>query len=114
MSILTPQLNHMFGTLTRLGGYTTLGAHQEETVSGTAIELSEPRPIEATGLLIQTVDADIQFTIDGTDPTATPGFVLYQNQLPLYIPLLQNNVFTVVRDATTDASVRYQWVAVEG
>lgn len=116
MPVYTPDLGGSIGVLTSQGAYTVLSGQQEETVSDTALtelDLTVPRPERATGILAQAIDAGVMFTLDGTDPTVTPGFVMPEGLLPLYIPLNDENTFTVVREDATDASFRYAWVRVE-
>lgn len=114
MGIITPDVNLHTGLLVDDGSYSPKGAHTQQTVSNTAIvedDLDTPRPEEATGILIQTLDDNLLFTIDGSDPTDV-GFVLFKEQLPLYVPLNHKNTLTVIRE-TNDSDVRYQWVRKE-
>lgn len=113
MPVYTPDLGGSTGLLTSKGAYTPLGDHSEVTISAVAQQLTVPRPLRATGVLIQAVGADILCTIDGTDPTVTPGYIIYDTVEPLYIPLNDEDILTVVRADTDDASVRYQWVRKE-
>ena len=109
---MLPRVDNKMGQLSRLGGYTPLGDHAEVAVGVASVVL--PRPLRATGILIQSVLAGIMFTLDGTDPLVEPGFVLPTDLLPVYIPTNENSVLTVVRELLIDASVRYQWVREEG
>lgn len=114
MPVLTPNFGGFLGLIVDLGQYTPLGSHTEDTAGAAAATLTEPRPAKATGVLLSCVDAGILFTLDGTDPTVTPGFPIPKDLLPLYIPIPSNVTFTFVREAAVDASVRYQWVLVGG
>ena len=102
------QEGHKVGALVRFGGLVPVGDHTEATGGAAATILVKPKA--ATGILIQTVDADIVYTLDGTDPTVTPGFVLKQIALdPVWIVLTRDMIFTIARAAAVDASVRYQF-----
>jgi hypothetical protein len=96
------------GRLVRFGGLVPVGDHTETTAVAAAEVLVKPK--KATGILIQAVDADIVYTLDGTDPTVTPGFLLKQIALdPLWIVLTRDMTLTIARAGTVDASVRYQF-----
>lgn len=110
---LVPDLGNQTGMLMRQGAYSPVDAHTEIT-AGAAAQTLTPKPIRATGMLAQSVNEASVFTIDGTDPTVTPGFLLPKELLPVYIPVNDEVTITVARAGTSDASFRYQWVREEG
>lgn len=112
MGIYTANLDLETGQLVRFGGYTPIGVHTEVTVGAVTAVLTRPE-VRVTGILIQAVNEPILFTLDGTDPSVEPGFLLPKDLLPIYIPILTANTLSVVRAGTSDSSVRYQWVREE-
>jgi hypothetical protein len=111
MGIWTPNVGGIRGSLTRLGAYSPVGDHTEITGGAVAQVLAKP-DIPFTGILIQTVDEESLFTLDGTDPTVEPGFVM-PIDWPVYIPINDDNILTVARAGASDSSIRYQWVREE-
>lgn len=110
---LIPDIANSTGMLTRQGTYSPVGSHTV-IAAGAVAQTLTPKPARATGMLVQSVTQPSVFTIDGTDPVATPGFYIPTGLLPVYIPVNDEVVFRVARASVIDASFRYQWVREEG
>lgn len=92
--------------------YTPVGAHTQATIGSSVTTLSVPRQANAV-LVRATGSYDIRFTIDGTTPTTSLGFVLL-NDAPeaLFIPVGRNSQLKFIRDEGSDATLEYQFVRV--
>lgn len=87
-----------------------VGSHGTEAISSTAVEVDKAAGSE--GVLLQAIDADVRFTLDGTAPVgATTGFLLRNGDMAVLVPLGDNcDTLTFIRDASTDAELQYQFV----
>lgn len=68
-------------------------------------------PDEANFILIQSLDQNAYYTIDGTGPIATgtvTGFLLKADDPPTSIPIERNQSIKVI-EATATATIQYQW-----
>ena len=83
-----------------------VGAH----VSGADIsnKITLTKPAGATAILIQAITKDACYTLDGTDPTATSGFVLYAGNDPYIIPV-PGTAIEIIEAAAT-CRLEYQWI----
>ena len=50
-------------------------------------------------MMMQTQKKDVRFTLDGTTPTATKGFLIVADDAPLTIPVKQAQVVKVIETA---------------
>ena len=83
------------------------GSHNQDTSIDTATELSKP----ASGgnkLLIQATEENVRFTLDGTTPTTSKGFVLEADKPPVLLYTGQGVTVTVISE-TAGAAVEYMW-----
>lgn len=62
----------------------------------------------ATKLLIQALEQNIRYTLDGTTPTSTLGFQIRAGDPEKLIPLGNNTEINVIEEAAT-ADMQYQW-----
>lgn len=76
--------------------------------ASSVLALTTNKPADATKLLIQALDQDIRYTLDGTDPSASRGIRLFADSDPLIIPIGQNTTIKIIEEAAT-ASISYQW-----
>ena len=83
-----------------------VGAHVDGPTISSATTLTAPA--NATKILIQALDQNVRFTLDGTAPTATKGFRLTAGDPPILIPLGNTTVLKVIQEAAT-ADLQYQW-----
>lgn len=91
------------------------GSHTQITTTGSAQTITNPTDDRATVLIMQntaTTDSatatNIRYTIDGTDPSATKGFLLEDGdpevRIDFCVPLPTIKVFL-----STSAVLDYQW-----
>lgn len=98
--------------------YEYIGSGAEATVSTTVVTLTAPS--RANAVMIQNVDAsdDARFTIDGTAPTSSHGFLLLHsaaatpNTNPQIFPLPYGKSLKLIRAASADVSVVYQYLKI--
>lgn len=83
-----------------------VGAHSSGVDISSKVTLT--KPAGATGILIQAVTKDACYTLDGTDPTAAKGFVIYAGQAPYVIPV-PGAAIEIIQTAAT-CRLEYQWV----
>jgi len=95
----------------RVAPYFPVGAHTANT-SLTGV-VTVPCPEGATGLLVQAADQNIRFTLDGSGPTSTSGFVLKADDPPVLIPLIPGQAVLFTQETAT-AQLQYQAVHVGG
>lgn len=86
--------------------FSPVGSHQDGPVISTAQALVNPAG--ATKLLIQALDQNVRFTLDGTTPTASKGFQLRAGDPPVIIPISANTTVKVIQEAAT-ADLQYQY-----
>lgn len=86
-----------------------VGSHTVQAVSNEVVTVT---PVAAAdGVLLQAIDANIRFTLDGTTPVGgTTGFLLYDAHAPLLIDMGDNVTLKFIRDASTDAELQYQQI----
>lgn len=90
--------------------FNPVGDHVANTDISGVVTLT-PVSDDADKLLIQSLDQNSYFTLDGTDPIPTGtviGFMLPADDPPLVIGLSGNTVVKVVEAAAT-ASLQHQW-----
>ena len=82
-----------------------IGSHTDGTAISSAATLT---PADgATKLLIQALDQNVRFTLDGTTPTASTGFQLVAGDPPVMIWVAGATVKVIEEAATAD--LQYQW-----
>lgn len=96
------EILEQFSTITPVGDHTT------EDALDTAVALSPPAG--ATQVLIQVFDQNVRYTLDGTTPTASVGFVMTPDSDPVIIRVGVGGTITLIEE-TAGASVQYQWMA---
>lgn len=89
-----------------LSSFEPVGTHVTNTDISTAAVLTPATG--ATKLLIQTVGADIRYTLDGTVPTVASGFQLKADDTPIMIAVGFGVIVTVIEEGTA-AVLEYQW-----
>ena len=85
-----------------------IGSHYDGTTISSAVTLTPPAG--ATKLLIQALDQNVRYTLDGTAPTASKGFQLKDGDPPVQIPVGTGMTIKVIEEAAT-ADIQYQWGA---
>lgn len=90
--------------------FRNFGSQNEQALNGTVFEL--PIPNFANAVKIQAVGANIYFTDDGTEPSATHGWVLYDTETWRVLDLNDYRTGETLNflRAAGGASIRYQWL----
>ena len=83
------------------------GAHLQDATISSATTLTKPSS-GASKLLIQAVDQNLRFTLDGTAPTTSKGFVLEADKPPVLIQVGEGVTVKVIEETAT-GGVEYQW-----
>lgn len=121
-AVVTPQLAVVDSIDTAVGlfpqalndvrHYTPIGDIGTSTISSTAVTLTKPR--RANGILVTAVAQNIRYTVDGTAPTTTLGFLLSTSATaPTFIPVGRNTRLKFIRATGSDGTLNYQWINVK-
>ena len=86
--------------------FNPVGDHSDGTNISSAVTLTPPEG--ATKLLIQALDKNVRYTLDGTTPTASKGFQLAAGDPPVIIPIGNDMVIKVIEEAAT-CDLNYQF-----
>lgn len=84
-----------------------VGSHSDGATISSATTLTPPTG--ATKILIQALDQNVRFTLDGTAPTASLGFQLKAGDPAVMIPVGAGMTLKVIEEAAT-ADLQYQWL----
>lgn len=90
-----------------LADFTPVGGHQSVSLSASVATLSVPDG--ADGVLMQAVGQNVRYTLDGTAPSASVGFVLAVGGDPIRVPKNADITIRVIREAV---GAVLQWQAV--
>ena len=82
------------------------GAHNDGLDISSAVEIT--KVTGATKLLVQVLDQNARFTLDGTTPTASKGFQLAAGDPPVVITLSNDTTLSFIEEAAT-ADLQYQF-----
>ena len=83
------------------------GSHNQDATISSATTLTKPSS-GAAKLLIQAVDQNVRFTLDGTAPTTSKGFVLKADWPPILLQVGTGVTVKVIEETAT-GGVEYQW-----
>jgi len=86
--------------------FNPVGAHVDGTDISSAVVLTPAT--DAKKLLVQALDQNVRYTLDGTTPDATTGFQLKAGDPPVVVPVATGGTITVIEEAAT-ADIQYQW-----
>ena len=86
--------------------FAPVGDHVSDDGIDSAATLTPPAT--ANALLIQALAQDVRFTLDGTTPTASVGFLLRSDDQPLVIDIGPGMTIQVIEESPT-ATIEYQW-----
>ena len=95
------------GVLDKLAAYAPVGDHTSDDDLGAALLLE--KPAGASQIILQALDQNIRFTLDGSDPTATHGFQLAAGSAPVVIAVPGAGI-KVIQEAA-GAKLQRQWVS---
>lgn len=87
------------------------GAHQTDLTISAATSFTCPDT--ANGVLISALAQDVNFTLDGTTPTATVGLTLKADDTVIFIPMYGGQVIKVIEQTAT-ANINLQFVRLGG
>lgn len=85
---------------------TPVGDHTSDDEVDAAVTLTPPTT--ANALLIQAIAQNVRYTLDGTTPTASLGFLLRSDDQPLVIDVGADMTIKVIEESAT-ATIEYQW-----
>lgn len=88
--------------------FSLVGSHQTDTTVSSATVLALPSG--ANGVLLQCTGQNIRYTLDGTTPTASVGFVLVANAAPILITFPTDDTVVTVIEASASAAIAFQFV----
>lgn len=83
-----------------------VGAHVANGSLSSSVTLTPPAT--ANTLLLQATGQNVRYTLDGTTPTATTGFRLRSDDLPVIIDIGVGMTVKVIEETAT-ATIQYQW-----
>lgn len=86
--------------------FNPLGAHADGTDVSSAATLTPPAG--AGKLMLQALDQNVRYTLDGTTPTATKGFQLKAGDPPIILGIGGNTVVKLIEEAAT-ADIQLQF-----
>lgn len=86
------------------------GSHTQNGTLSSAVTLTIPAG--ATGVYVQALTQNINFTMEGTTPTSTVGFTLVANDPVLAIPITTRTVLKFIEVAAS-ATLKYQFYREE-
>lgn len=81
-----------------------VGAHASVSPSTAA---TVTKPAGANGIILQAVTADVRYTLDGTTPDGTTGFVLSATAAASTISVPSNATLKVY---SATGTLQYQWI----
>lgn len=87
---------------------TPIGDHDSVDDLSTAVAMTPPEG--GTQLLIQAIAQNIRYTLDGTTPTASIGFVMFADAEPVIIRVGAGGSITLIEE-TAGATAQYQWLS---
>lgn len=82
-----------------------VGSHNDGLDISSAVTISIPTG--ATKILMQVIDKDARYTLDGTVPTASKGFQLKADDPPIIITFGNGTTLKMIEEAAT-ADLNYQ------
>ena len=84
------------------------GAHHGIAL-GTGVYSPQDQPNDSNYLMVQSHTQNTYFTLDGTTPSATNGFVLLTTMAPIKIDM-GTSVFPKFLRVASGAVLQYQWL----
>lgn len=90
--------------------FNPIGAHGTDATISSATTLAPPSGLakNVAKLLIQAIDQNIRYTLDGTDPEAAVGFRLTAGNDPIIITVTDGMTVKIIEESAT-ATASYQW-----
>ena len=92
-----------------LAPFNPIGSHTQNTSLDVLVTLTPPNTVpRATKLLVQAIDQNIRFTIDGAAPTPTFGFRLTAGDPVVMLTIGPNTVLQFTEEAA-GSTLEYCW-----
>ena len=88
-----------------------IGTHTQNTSLSSVVSVTVPAL--ANGVIIGAQTKSVFFTLDGTDPTDTKGFILVADQAATLVPVYSGQVLKFI-EAAASAKLDYQFVKMGG
>ncbi|MBI1296672.1 hypothetical protein GC175_17085 [bacterium] len=88
--------------------FTPVGTHQTDDTVSAATTLTPPNG--ANSVLLQALNQNVRYTLNGTTPTATTGFRLTAGRDPVIVPMTEQTMLRVIEEVA-GAVLQYQWGA---
>lgn len=88
--------------------FSAVGAHVRNAVLTSAVVITTPAAV--SGVLIQSLVANVRYTLDNTTPTATIGFQLKAGDPAVFLAVNAGQVIRMIQEAA-NAEVQYQFGA---
>lgn len=85
-----------------------VGSHGSETM-GAGVFSPTGKTSNTQFLMVQAITQNAIFTLDGSTPSATNGFLLLTTQAPFYIPIGTNTTPKFLR-AASGTILQWQWI----
>jgi hypothetical protein len=86
--------------------FTPVGAHVQNASISADTHITVP--VGANQMMVQALTKDVNYTLDGSDASATFGFTLTAGAAPIIIPVYAGQVIHVMQVAAT-ATLKYQF-----
>ena len=96
------------GQQTQLAPFDPVGNHTRNATLNAAVDLSALRPADSDKIMIQCDTQNVRYTLDGTVPTATVGFLLLTTQPPVVIAVSDTTRLRVI-EAAGGGVINYAW-----
>lgn len=92
--------------------FTVVGAHTQNSSLSSVVTVSVPNG--ANGLLVQCTGQNVRYTLDGSTPSSTNGFVLYATSSPVIIVAGSDDTSLKFIETAASAVLIYQAIRVGG
>jgi hypothetical protein len=96
------------GVQTQAAPFDPVGAHTRNATLGTVVDLSATRPAGADKIMIQAEGQNVRYTLDGTTPTVTVGFLLLNGTAAIVIECSDTTSIQILESAVGGV-VNYIW-----
>jgi len=90
-----------------IAGFRPIGSHTTIADMSSVQTLTPPNE-SARKILVQATAQDVRYTLDGTTPNATTGFVLGSQDPPLMI-IVEKGLTLKLIEESSGAKLAYQW-----
>lgn len=96
--------------VTNPNAFSIIGSHTRNTSLSSAVAIT--LPAGANALLVQCTGQNVKYTLDGTTPTSSVGFVMVANASPVIITHVSEDTVLTVIETAASAVLEYQAIRV--